>query len=307
VNAACLRAAGAAQVVGARRPPGNATGVRVRFGFVAMAPSLADASPARTVTATAAARMSPDERLYRLRRTARANLESTLRILRHASAHGIQVYRFSFHPDHYAPLGSPRSEVQAAARRDYAYHARMVAAMGLGGRVRLVVHVGGGYGDPDAAAGRFAAAAAGLEGFREALAVENDDRVHDGTAVLALARRAGIPCVLDFHHQRVLRGDGGLVELARSAAETWVRDVPKFHLSSPASPTRPRDHAAFVTPEDAHVALAALGAAGVESADVMLEAKAKDAAVFRLVEELAATGRWVRDGEAAVRGGPRPR
>lgn len=144
--------------------------MHVRFGFVAMAPALTDASPARTVTATAAVKMDPPTRLYRLRELARANLHNTLRILRHARAHGVGVYRFSsrliplathpltdgwdwadelaadfaaigdfvrthdlrvsFHPDHYAPLSSPRPEVQAAAERDYAYHSRMVAAMG---------------------------------------------------------------------------------------------------------------------------------------------------------------------------------
>ena len=306
--------------------------MRVRFGFVAMAPALADASPARTLTATAAAKMSPESRLHRLRQVARANLEATLRILRHAHAHGVAVYRFSsrliplathpltdgwdwaaelapafaaigafvrdhemrvsFHPDHYAPLSSPRPEVQAAAERDYAYHTRMVAAMGLSGRVRLVVHVGGGYGNVDAAAERFAATMSRLSGSSATLALENDDRVHDGPSVCALARRVGAPFVLDFHHQRVLRGDDGLVDLARAAAETWRGEIPKFHLSSPASAVRPRDHAPYIAVADAELALGALHAAGVAAADVMLECKAKDAAVFRLVADLAATGRW---------------
>ena len=142
-------------------------------------------------------------------------------------------------------------------------------------------------------------------------------RSYDGGAVLALARRVGTPLVLDFHHQRVLRGDGGLAELVRGAAQTWRArarseapgwgqaegEVPKFHLSSPASAARPRDHAEFIAASDAEVALSALGAAGLEAADVMLECKAKDAAVFRLVADLAATGRWVADGEAGVRQG----
>ena len=345
--------------------------MRVRFGFVAMAPALADASPAKTVTATAAARMDPGARLYRLREVARANLANTLRILRHADAHGIRVYRFSsrliplathpladgwdwademaeafaaigafvrahdmrvsFHPDHYAPLGSPRPEVQAAAERDYAYHSRMVDAMGLCGRVRRVMHVGGGYGDAEAAAERCAATMSRLQGSHETLALENDDRVHDGGAVCALARRVGVPFVLDFHHQRVLRGDGGLAELAAQAAETWQGEVPKFHLSSPAAAegyaahsapavtsaaegghaarsassftsaaARPRDHADFIAVPDGEVALDALRAAGIPAADVMIEAKGKDAALFRLVADLGATGRWVPEGEAAV-------
>lgn len=316
--------------------------MRVRFGFVAMAPGLADASPARMLTVTAARKMDLDSRLHRLRETARANLDSTLRILRHAHAHGVGVYRFSsrliplathdltegwdwaaelapefaavgafvrdhdmrvsFHPDHYAPLSSPRPEVQAAARRDYAYHTRMVAAMGLSGRVRLIVHVGGRYGDAAAAMDRFARAFRGLDGARDALAIENDDRVYDGAAVLALARRVGAPAVLDFHHQRVLRGHDGLPALVLAAAETWGQEVPKFHLSSSASDARPRGHAEFIAVPDAEAALMELHAAGIEAADVMVEAKGKDAAVFRIVAELAASGRWSAEGEAIVRG-----
>ncbi len=316
--------------------------MRVRFGFVAMAPSLHDASPARTVHATAALRLDAATRLFRLREVARANLDSTLRILRHAHAHGVAVYRFSsrliplathpltdgwdwpaelaepfaaigasvrehdmrvsFHPDHYTPLSSPRPEVQAAAALDHAYHMRMVAAMGLSGGVRLVAHVGGAHGDAQAAVERCAATLLRLDPSGETLALENDDRLFDGAAVHALAARVGVPFVLDFHHQRVLRGDAGLADLARAAAETWRGEIPKYHLSSPASTARPRDHAEFIAPADAEAALRALRDAGLGTADVMLEAKAKDAAVFRLVAHLAATGAWEADGEAAVRG-----
>jgi len=315
--------------------------LRVRFGFVAMAPGLADASPSRTLTATAAAALDPESRLHRLRALARANLDATLRILRHAHAHGVALYRFSsrlvplathpltegwdwpgelaeafaavgafvrghdmrvsFHPDHYAPLSSPRPEVQDAARRDYLHHTRMIAAMGLSGRVRLVAHVGGAYGDAEAAMETWAATVSRLQRSRETLALENDDRIYDGAAALALARRAGVPLVLDFHHQRVLRGDAGLSALAGAAAATWSDAPPKFHLSSPASAARPRDHAEFIDPAGAATALGALRDAGLEAADVMLECKAKDAAVFRLVRDLAAGGGWEADGEAAVR------
>lgn len=313
----------------------------VQFGFVAMAPSLAAASPSRTLTATAAEQMDAGDRLYRLRRLTGANLEATLRILRHAHAHGVGLYRFSsrlvplathpltqgwdwagdfadafaalgefvrrhgmrvsFHPDHYAPFSSPRPEVQAAARRDYVYHTRMIAAMGLTGRVRLVMHIGGAYGDPQAALETWVSRTADLEDARHVLAVENDDRVYDGATALALARRTSVPLVLDFHHQRLLRGEAGLVELVSGAAATWTGGPPKFHLSSAASPHQPRAHADFIAVDDATLALTAIRQAGLERADMMVEAKAKDAAVFRLVGDLAATGRWIPEGAAAIR------
>jgi UV DNA damage endonuclease len=129
--------------------------VRVRFGFVAMSRLLEDASPSHAVTVASVAGLSRDDRLHRLRRAALANLRSTLRILRHAVASGVEVYRFSsrlvplathptygdwpweeelaepfaaigalvrehgvrvsFHPDHFTPLSSARAEVIEAA------------------------------------------------------------------------------------------------------------------------------------------------------------------------------------------------
>ena len=138
--------------------------------------------------------------------------------------HGMRV---SFHPDHYAPFSSPRPEVQAAARRDYAYHTRMIDAMGPTGRVRLVMHIGGAYGDRQAALDTWASRTAGLDGAGRVLALENDDRVYDGETALALARRTGLPLVLDFHHQRLLGGDGGLAALVSAAAATWTDAPPQ--------------------------------------------------------------------------------
>lgn len=70
--------------------------MRVRFGYVAMSTTITNASPSRTMTATAFAKLSDREAAIRkLERIAEENLHNTLRLLRHNLAHDIRFYRFS--------------------------------------------------------------------------------------------------------------------------------------------------------------------------------------------------------------------
>lgn len=68
----------------------------VRFGYVAMSTVVQNASPSKTMTATAFAKIADREAAVRkLERIAAENLHNTLRLLRHNRAHHIRLYRFS--------------------------------------------------------------------------------------------------------------------------------------------------------------------------------------------------------------------
>jgi UV DNA damage endonuclease len=321
------------------RRGGARLAVRVRFGFVAMSRRLPDCSPAHTVTVTSVAGLPPADWRYRVRAAAAANLASTLRILRHAAASGIEVHRLSsrlvplathpvygawpwpteladdlaavgavvrahgmrvsFHPDHFTPLSSPRPEVIAAAERDWRDHRALFAAMGLPPSP-LVVHLGGATGGRAAAMDRFCAHVRGLPGWEGGLALENDDRVWTAGEVLEAGDRLRLPVVIDFLHAQVNPGVLPVADAVRAAAATWPPGLPpKVHLSSAASPSRPRDHAEFVAEADARAALAVL-AAGSADTDVMIEAKGKDDALFRLMADAAAWPEVEVAGPAAL-------
>ncbi len=268
------------------------------------------------------------EALQRLTHIAGGNLESTAALLRHAAEHGIELYRFSsrlipllghpdteerdffryldrdfrvlgqivrahgmrvsFHPDHFVVLSSPLEAVQDTSLRTLGFHLRMIDAMELGGRVRLVVHVGGAYGDRSAALGRFAANVMRLPPrIRTALAVENDDRSFTAAEVLAGAADLGLPVVIDTLHHRC---NGGAKEplggLLQQAFRTWPEgEPPKVHLSSPRDEANPRAHADFISLADGLDLLEAARPLG-QDFDVMIEAKEKDRALLRLCEEL---------------------
>lgn len=68
----------------------------IRFGFVAMSVLLENASPSRTMTFANYAKLDDREAaLRKLERLTEENLHNALRVLRHAAAHDIRVYRFS--------------------------------------------------------------------------------------------------------------------------------------------------------------------------------------------------------------------
>jgi UV DNA damage endonuclease len=68
----------------------------VRFGFVAMSVMLEHASPSRTMTYSHFSKLPDREAAIRkLERITEENLHNALRVLRHAFAHDIKVYRFS--------------------------------------------------------------------------------------------------------------------------------------------------------------------------------------------------------------------
>lgn len=314
--------------------------MRVRFGYVAIALAVPEGSPNKTASVKTVEKIAdPLGRIGRLRRLMLTNLETTLRILKYNAAHEVTLYRFtsktvplathplaadwdyiadgqplwrdigdyvklhgmrvSAHPDHYTLLNSPKPEVLAASLKDLDYHARMLEAMGLPPSPSLVLHVGGQYREKAAALRRFADHFARLPGRLAArLMLENDDKIFTAAEVLALCEELGRPMVLDIHHHRV-NGGGDLADLWPRIAATWGEATPKIHVSSPKDEQDIRAHADYVDPADVLPFLRLARETG-RDLDVMVEAKRKDAAMFRLVEGLAATPGVRCAGQAAV-------
>lgn len=68
----------------------------VRFGFVAMSVLLENASPSRTMTFATFSKLADREAAVRkLERITEENLNNAVRVLKHAAAHDIRMYRFS--------------------------------------------------------------------------------------------------------------------------------------------------------------------------------------------------------------------
>ena len=170
--------------------------MRIRFGYVAMALNIMEGSPNKTVTVTNLQKIAnPEDRIHRLRRLTRENLDNQLRVFKYNSAYDIHVFRFtskliplathseaagwdfigefeaelagigdyvrtremrvSAHPDHFTLLNSPDEKVVAASIANLTYNARLFDAMGFGAEAKLVIHIGGAYKAKEQAVDRF--------------------------------------------------------------------------------------------------------------------------------------------------------
>jgi UV DNA damage endonuclease len=262
----------------------------------------------------------------RLLELAAANLDALETILRWNDEHGIQVFRLtsnliplashpvntvawwdelggrfaelaalversgarlSTHPGQYTVLSSQSEAVVAASVAELEYHDRLLSALGLDRSHKIVLHVGSGAADPDAAAGRFAAGFSRLsQGAQARLVLENDER-WPLDRVLPVAAQLGTPVVFDaFHHELAPTAEPlGDREAALAASETWRSEDGRqeVHFSTQEPGKRPGAHAESVD-LDAFEAFAE--AVGDLPLDCVLEVKDKEQSVLRARERL---------------------
>lgn len=281
--------------------------------------------------------------LARVRRVARGNLLNTLRLLRHNRAYGVQVYRFSskviplgthpklsewdyiadfkeeletiggfvkenkfrvsFHPDHYTLLNSPAEEILQASLKDLGHHCRLLDAMVLDNRAKLVIHTGGAYSNKKEALERFKQNWDRVpRHIADRIAVENDDKSFTAKNVLDLCNALSLPMVLDIHHYKCNKEGESLAEILPAVSATWDTAglPPKFHVSSSKSAADFRSHHDFVNPGDLYPFLK-LARELNNDIDIMVEAKQKDRAMFQLVRDLAGYPMVERSGDAALK------
>jgi UV DNA damage endonuclease len=238
-----------------------------------------------------------------------------------ANARGI---RLSTHPGQYTVLNSERPDTQAAAVAELEVQAALLDAMNLPPEAVVVLHVGGAAGGARLALDRFLAGLERLsERARARLTIENDDRTFGLAAVLRLSDRTGLRVVFDLlhHHCHDPQGIPDPEALAL-ALRTWPEgQTPKVHYSSPRLDVEQRRvrvgrrvetrhvlpqlraHADLVDPINFEGFLRETAGAVRRDFDVMLEAKAKDLALLRLRDQLAARGLPWHEGRVVLERG----
>lgn len=200
-------------------------------------------------------------------------------------------FRISAHPDHFTILNPVKQEVLLASVKDLDYHVRLYEAMGLEDyRYKLVLHVGGLYGDKCSSIERFKFNFSKLpDRIRKRIIIENDDKCFTAADVLQLCKDLGAPMVLDVHHHKCANNGERLSELLPEIYKTWDGEPfpPKIHFSSPKSQKEFRSHADYIDHAGFMEFLNTAKALDCDI-DIMLEAKMKDRALLELSEKLRA-------------------
>jgi UV DNA damage endonuclease len=200
--------------------------------------------------------------------------------------------RLSMHPSPAAAsLASARVAVRHATVAELRYSTRVLDLLGQGPNGRVVVHVGGAVPDRHTALGAAHRFLGGMPGdARRRLAIEHDDRVWTAREVWPLAAEHGLPFLADTLHNAVLSSAPPLStrELLRIASGSWLSLGlrPKHHIASQRPGARPGTHADRIAPADWRD----LVRSAEHDADVMLEAKDKDLALFALRGLVHTTG-----------------
>lgn len=201
----------------------------------------------------------------------------------------IKMYgmRIDFHPDQFCVLNSTRKEVVENSIRILEYLENLLEMLEVEDKV-LILHIGSLEFGKKQAIARFAHRFIELpENIRASIVIENDDKTYNILDCLELNKKIGIPIVLDYHHYMCNSGKIELSDYIEQIFKTWKEKRPKVHFSSPKNKTKKemRSHNDYID-SDEFIKFIEIMKRVDKDFDVMIEAKAKDEALFRLIREL---------------------
>lgn len=190
--------------------------------------------------------------------------------------------RLSMHPGQYTVLNSPREDVARKAVADLAYHAAFLDALQTGPECRIILHLGGGYGDKASALQRLRGNLAGLpDAILQRLALENDERIYTIEDVLAVCHDFELPAIFDiFHHELNPPPHGDMLHWLDRAGATWNARSgrQKIHYSQQLAGGKPGMHSLTIAMRPfIHMH----GLLEERELDVMLEVKDKNLSAIK--------------------------
>jgi len=145
--------------------------------------------------------------------------------------------RLSFHPGPYNNLGSPDPKVIKSSIEDLEMHSQIMDYLGRPSshEAKINIHLGGAYGDKEAAIKRFNLNFKRLsKNLQTRLTLENDDResLYSVADLYKAHEATGIAIVFDGHHYIVGAKSGSYEEDLMMAYKTWGDVIPTLHWSN---------------------------------------------------------------------------
>ena len=192
--------------------------------------------------------------------------------------------RVDLHPSAYTVLNSANEEVVTSTINILEFYQKMYKNMGI--ESRIVLHVGSKIGGKRQGIKRF------INNFnklnketQKLIVIENDDKSYNIRNVLSLCEKLDIPMVLDYHHFRVNKNNEKIEDYIERIFNTWKTDIPKIHFSSPKDKKNKRSHNDYINVDDFIDFLKKIKFTNKDF-DVMIEAKKKDEALFKLIRQV---------------------
>ena len=199
--------------------------------------------------------------------------------------------RLTFHPGHFNVIGTPNLEYFKHTVEDLSYHADVLDLMGCNENSVMVIHGGGVYGDKEKTKKRWCEQYKKLpQNVRKRLVLENCEKNFSIQDCLDISKLVNIPVVFDTHHYtcyNILHPDEKLEYESfyiPLILETWKKRCikPKFHISEQGS-GKVGHHSDYV--EIIPDFLLEIPEKYNTNIDIMIEAKAKEKAIFKLYKK----------------------
>ena len=205
--------------------------------------------------------------------------------------------RLSFHPSQFILLSSPDNKITRKSIMELRWQAEMLDQLECGPEARVLLHLGGVYGEREKTKARIIKNINKLPvAIKDRFALENDDVSWGAADTLEVCQATDTPMIFDFHHHACLNQGENWEHMLQAALATWPPGVkPKTHLSSPKLMARDeknfqaglvRAHSDYIDPWTFARLMNRCQELKLQPFDIMLEAKAKDLAVLRLREQV---------------------
>ena len=185
--------------------------------------------------------------------------------------------RVSMHPGQYTLLNALDQEIIQRSILDLRYHCDVLNSLHCDASHKLILHIGGVYGDKKASMERFIQVYQTLEeDIKSRLIIENDDRYYTLEEVLWISSQTGIPVVFDNLHHECNPSLSNYSERAcmELVKKTWQQKDGnmKIHYSQQNLEKRKGAHASFLRGEE----FLSFVKQVPEHVDIMLEIKDKN-------------------------------
>ena len=200
--------------------------------------------------------------------------------------------RLTFHPGQYNVLGTPNNEAYSHTISDLDYHATVLDLMGLDKNSVMVIHGGGLYGDKAATINRWIENFTNLpDHIKNRLVLENCEKCFSIVDCLYIASKVDVPIVFDTHHFECYKQLHPTEEFKdpkeyiSDILKSWKDRKPKFHVSEQGA-GRCGHHSDYI--EEIPDYLMEIPDKYNINIDIMIEAKMKEQAIFKLYKKYPA-------------------
>ncbi|MBP3461482.1 MAG: UV DNA damage repair endonuclease UvsE [Bacilli bacterium] len=191
--------------------------------------------------------------------------------------------RVDMHPDQYCVLNSINESTINSTINILEFCQNMFNAMQINSN--LVLHIGSKTNGKKESMKRF------IDNFnllnkelKEMIILENDDKTYNIRNTLKIANTLNIPMVLDYHHYKCNNNNEKIENYIEKIFSTW-KTTPKIHFSSPKNKKEKRSHNEYIDSDEFIKFIEKIKFVNKDF-DIMIEAKGKDDAMFRLIRQL---------------------